>query len=140
MTRAKRGRATVPSLADDALALAESGWAVFPCNADKTPRTARGFHDASADPSEVAAMNWDDALIGVAIPDGHVVIDVDPRNGGDDTMAALKAAGNKIPKTRVHRTGGGGTHYFFRVGEDVNLRGHLGKGVDVKRAGRGYVI
>lgn len=140
MTRATRGRETSPSLADGAIELARTGWAVFPCNVDKSPRTSRGFHDASADPDVVAGMDWNGALIGAAIPEGHVVLDVDPRNDGTATMQALKDAGHRLPRTRVVRTGGDGTHYYFRLPDDVDLRGQLGPGVDVKRAGRGYVI
>lgn len=140
-TRQRRGaRETAPSLADAALGLAREGWEVFPCGPDKAPRTSKGFHDASADEAVVAAWDWDGALVGAAIPEGQVVIDVDPRNGGNDTMAALKAAGHKLPRTRVVRTGGGGTHYYFRIPEGVELRAHLGQGVDVKRPGRGYVV
>lgn len=137
----ERGSIDSPSLRDAACQLAESGWAVFPCGEDKAPLVARGFHAASADERVVLGMTWDRAaLIGAAIPEGCVVLDVDPRNGGDETMQALKDAGHKLPRTRVVRTGGGGTHYYFRVPEGVELRAHLGRGVDVKRAGRGYVI
>lgn len=139
-TQQGAGTAPAPSLLDDALRLAADGWPVFPCNPDKTPRTSRGFHDASTDPDVIRAMNWNGALVGAAIPEGSVVLDVDPRNGGDATMQALKAAGHKLPRTRVVKTGGGGTHYYFRVPPDTALRAHLGEGVDVKRAGRGYVI
>lgn len=135
-----RGRETGPSLAAQALELAAEGWAVFPCADDKAPLVERGFHAASADAAAIESMPWERAaFIGAAIPDGMLVLDVDPRNGGDATMAALKAAGHRLPRTRVVATGGGGRHYYFRA-PDVELRGKLGQGVDVKRAGRGYVI
>lgn len=137
----KKGAASAaPSLADDALALAAEGWRVFPCAPDKSPLTPNGFKDATDDAEAVASWRWDGALIGAAIPDGQVVLDVDPRNGGDETMRAFKDAGLKLPRTRVVQTGSGGTHYYFTVPEGVALRAHLGAGVDVKRAGRGYVI
>jgi hypothetical protein len=139
-TSEKRPRETGASLAVAALELAREGVEVFPCGPDKAPRTRSGFHDASSDEDVVSGWSWDDATIGAAIPAGTVVLDVDPRNGGDATMRALKEAGHKLPRTRVVKTGGGGTHYYFRVPDDVELRAHLGEGVDVKRAGRGYVI
>lgn len=135
-----RARETGPALAAAALGLARKGVEVFPCGPDKAPRTRSGFHDASADENVVSGWDWADAMIGAAIPVGQVVLDVDPRNGGDATMQALKEAGHKLPRTRVVKTGGGGTHYYFSVPESVELRAHLGEGVDVKRAGRGYVI
>jgi catechol 2,3-dioxygenase-like lactoylglutathione lyase family enzyme len=128
------------SLAAAALELARDGWEIFPCGLDKAPRTANGFKDASSDEAVVSAWNWDDATIGAAIPDGWLIVDVDPRNGGDETMAALRAAGHRLPKTHVVQSGGGGTHYYFEVPEGLDLRGKLGTGVDIKRAGRGYVI
>jgi hypothetical protein len=129
-----------PGALTAALELAGEGLAVFPCGPDKAPRTPRGFHDASTDPGTIEAWDWSDALIGAALPPGQIVLDVDPRNGGDETMAALKTAGHKLPRTRVVRTGGEGTHYYFTAPPDVELRGKLGPGVDVKRSGRGYVI
>lgn len=117
-----------------------AGWAVFPCNPDKSPRTPNGFRDATTDRDVALAMPWDGALVGAAIPEGLFVLDVDPRNGGDETMRALRQAGHKLPRTRLVKTGGGGEHHYFRAPEGVELRGKLGRGVDVKRAGRGYVI
>lgn len=124
-----------------ALRLAESGVPVFPVGADKAPRTKRGFHDASTDPAVIERWNWNDGgMIGAAVLPGTVVIDVDPRNGGTETLKTLRETGHTLPTTRVVRTGGGGFHYYLRVPEDITLRAHLGPGVDVKRAGKGYVV
>lgn len=130
-------RATRPSLSDAALRLAAQGFSVFPCAADKSPRTPHGFHDATSDPEAIAAWDWDDAMIGLAIPEGIVVVDVDPRNGGTET---LKSFGRPLPSTRVVQTGSGGQHYYFTVDPDAELKSTLGAGVDIKRAGKGYVI
>lgn len=73
-------------LLDDALELARAGVAVFPCGPDKSPRTPRGFHDATTDLATLGAWDWNGGgMIGAAIPEGTVVIDVDPRNGGSQT-------------------------------------------------------
>ncbi len=120
-----------------ALKLARSGVPVFPCNVeDKSPRTSHGFKDASTDIAVVSAWSWEDAIIGAAIVEGQVVIDVDPRNGGDDTLALFP----KIPKTRTTRTRSGGRHYWLLIPNEVTLRGSLGPGIDVKRPDKGYVI
>jgi hypothetical protein len=114
--------------------------AVFPCGADKAPRVAGGFKAASSDLDVVAAMPWDeDGMIGAAIAPGTVVIDVDPRNGGTETFS-LACAGKEQTETRTVKTRSGGWHYYYAVPESVELRAHLGPGVDVKRAGKGYVI
>ena len=124
-----------------ALTLARLGVAVFPCDSeDKSPLTPHGFHDATTDTNIVRAWSWDDALVGAAIAEGEIVIDVDPRNGGADTMALLVTQTRWFPRTRTTRTRSGGSHYWFLVPKDVTLRGTLGPGVDVKRAGKGYVI
>lgn len=127
------------ALRDAALALAEEGTRVFPCLKTKAPATPNGFHDATTDEETIRAWKWD-GLIGAALAPGTIVIDVDPRNGGDRTMAVLREDGKALPPTYAVQTGGGGQHYYLSVPEDVVLRGKLGPGVDVKRAGRGYVI
>jgi hypothetical protein len=124
-----------------ALELAAQGTAVFPVGADKAPRTPRGFHDASTNPETIAAWDWNGGgMIGAAIAPGRVVIDVDPRNGGNETLKLLREQYGKLPPTRVVRTRSGGFHYYFTIPEDVELRAHLGGGIDVKRSGRGYVV
>lgn len=128
-------------LLNDALELAMAGWAVFPCNPDKSPRIGGGFHNASSDPDVVTYMPWGDgALIGAAVPEGTIVVDVDPRNGGESTMAVLEDMGKRLPVTRAVGTRSGGLHYYLRVPDGVSLRGGLGPGVDIKRAGKGYVV
>lgn len=125
------------NLRDAALELAAQGVAVFPCAPDKSPLVSGGFHSASSDEHEVYAMPWERAaMIGAAIRPGVVVIDVDPRNGGDQTMGLFP----ELPPTYRVGTKSGGWHYYLSVPEDVMLRAHLGPGVDVKRAGKGYVI
>jgi hypothetical protein len=119
----------------DALALARRGWWVFPCRVrGKEPLTAHGFHDATDDVAVIEAWwrRWPAANIGLACgPSGLVVIDVDPRHGGDRSLARLR-----LPPTLVARTGGGGRHFFF-AGHARSRKGP--PGIDVKAAG-GYVV
>ena len=130
-----------------ALEYAEDGFAVFPCGPDKTPRIARGFHDATTDADAIRDWFTTDAklTIGLAVPEGFIIIDTDPRNGGTETMRALRREHGRgaFPRTLTAKTGGGGEHRWYRVPEEdqgERLRGKLGVGVDVKRAGKGYVI
>lgn len=127
------------SLVDAAIELATAGVRVFPCGKDKSPRTQSGYYDATTNLEVVKAWEWD-GMIGAPVPPGTVIIDVDPRNGGSDTLKLLRESGKKLPKTKTARTKSGGFHYWFSVPEDVVLRAGLGPGVDVKRAGKGYVI
>ena len=151
-----------------ALALAARGMAVFPLhyiaehdgrlrcscgnpsceNAGKHPYprlAARGLHSATSDLAAVA--RWWSAggpyNIGLrtGIESGIVVIDVDPRHGGDWTLIGLEAKFGSVPKTWRNLTGGGGEHILFRhPGFPVaNSAGALGPGIDVKGDG-GYIV
>lgn len=69
--------------------------------------------------------------IGIAFDAGLVAVDIDPRNGGDKTWSALIATHGAIPQTATAITGGGGTHYLFRVPPDAKV-GKPGPGIDIK--------
>lgn len=125
-----------------ALELAAQGVRVFPCGADKAPigsAAPNGFHDATTNEETIKAWPWD-GMIGAAIAPGTFVLDVDPRNGGDKTLALFRENGHALPPTRTVKTRSGGQHYHFTFPEGVALRGKLGPGVDIKKAGKGYVI
>jgi hypothetical protein len=72
---------------------------------------------------------------------GLVVIDIDPRNGGEESFARLQ---NELPdafkKLLKVRSGSGGTHlYFLHPGGYVPCRANVHRGIDVKADG-GYVV
>ena len=123
------------ALSAAALGYAELGWAVLPLDG-KLPRTAHGHHDASRDPRQVARwwQHWPTANIGVVIPGGVLVLDVDPRNGGD--VAAL----GDLPATRrcLSGRGDGGVHMYFIRPPGALTRTRLPVGVDMKVSG--YVV
>jgi hypothetical protein len=125
-----------------ALGYAERGTPVFPCKpGGKKPLTRHGFKDATTDPKQVREWwtRWPDANIGVptGATTGLLVVDIDPRNGGEDSWSALRA-GNTIPKTAKQNTGGGGRHIIFRhPGGKVPKA--LAPGIDLKCDG-GYII
>jgi len=108
----------------------------------KHPRTGKGVKDASTDLSRIERW-WKknpDANVGVATGNGLRVLDVDPRNGGDATLAKLVAVHGPLPKTVTIETGGGGQHYYFRVPPGApNSCGIVGPGLDIKGEG-GYVV
>lgn len=134
----------MPDLLNAALELAVDGVEVFPLDGRKRPRSTHGFHDATCDESTIRLWNWNgDGAIGAAIPDGQFVVDIDPRNGGNDTIRALSDRGLKLPMTKAHRTKGGGLHKFYSLpveSRDMKLRGTVGPGVDIKKSGKGYVV
>ncbi|WP_224240202.1 bifunctional DNA primase/polymerase [Hyalangium gracile] len=73
---------------------------------------------------------------------GVIVLDVDPRNGGNESLAALEKKHGQLPLTVESRTGGGGKHYYFRVSGrpvPVGSNGKIAPGIDIK-GDRGYVV
>lgn len=141
-----------------ALAYAARGWRIFPLhsaragggcscgdractNPGKHPRTARGQNDATTDAEQIRRWwsAWPDANIGLhCAASGIAVVDIDPRNGGDATFAALEIQHGDITSPLVSHTGGGGRHIFFAAPRDACLPGKLGAGIDLKY--NGYVI
>lgn len=88
----------------------------------KAPRdsnwTTRDY-DSAAVIAECTAKGWN---VGARIPDDWVVIDIDPRNGGDDGFANLCADFDLDPDAwPCQRTGSGGRHYFLRKPAGVKL-------------------
>ena len=130
------------TLASAARAYSERlAWAVLPLRG-KVPAIpkGRGYLDATTDPATISRWwrEYPDANVGVScIGSNLVVLDVDPRHGGDRTLAELEERHGKLPPTIRQVTGSGGQHILFRpVGDSPP--GSLGKGIDVKW--RGYIV
>jgi Bifunctional DNA primase/polymerase, N-terminal len=113
---------------------AAQGWPVFPVRPDKTPRTKHGHKDASRNEELIAEWwrRWPDAGIGLAIPEGLLVFDIDPRNGGERPR--------ELPRTKESVTRSGGAHLYFSVPPGLHFVGHYAPGIDLKAPGKGYVI
>ena len=143
-----------------ALRYAEFGWPVLPlhsvregactcrslnCNSPaKHPRTPKGLKDATTHVLTIESwwQTWPDANIGVrtGAESATVVIDVDPRHGGAESLAQLHAEQGELPATVEALTGGGGRHLFFaHPGGLIRNRANVWPGVDV-RADGGYVV
>ena len=128
------------------LEYASAGWYVFPCNSIKHPLTPHGHLDASIDHVLITAFwkRYPDALIGVHCRrSGIVVVDIDPRNGGPETLADLESEYGEVPETLAAMTGiqdgVRGKHLYFKApAGGIELKASLGQGIDVKY--NGYVI
>ncbi|MEU2625746.1 bifunctional DNA primase/polymerase [Kitasatospora sp. NPDC007106] len=138
------------------LGYADHGWKVFPLSG-KTPAIPRlhpkddpcrgecgsdghGYHDATTDQDHLRAW-WDrypQANIGLpCLPNGLAVVDIDPRNGGNKTLAHLEGKLGPLPGTLMQITGGDGLHMVYRAPQQ-RLPGKLGPGIDVKA--NGYIV
>ncbi len=99
--------------------------------------------DVAAGPEQLRRWwrRWPGANVGVVTGavSGLVVLDIDPRHGGGDSLATLERRHGPLPHTVVSLTGGGGQHlYFAHAGPTVPSR-PIGPGLDIKGDG-GLVI
>lgn len=116
------------------------GLRVFPLNG-KVPITTNGVDDATLDDELIEKWFSKPANIGIAVPHGFVVVDVDPRNDGDKTWQTwLAEHGHEwladVPRAHTGR-GDGGMHWWFQF-SGVKLRKAFG-GIDFV-AGNKYVV
>jgi hypothetical protein len=104
-----------------------------------------GLKGASSDPTVVKGWFGGFATNNIGIATGAisgiVVIDVDTRHGGDQSLQELETKHGALPMTLRWRTGGGGEHILFRHpgGTIRNSAGQLGSGLDVRGDG-GYIV
>jgi putative DNA primase/helicase len=72
---------------------------------------------------------------------GVVVLDIDPRHGGQDSLDNLMVKHGKLPDTAQVITGSGGSHYYFKssgyLKNGTNIGGN--SGVDFRGDG-GFVV
>lgn len=149
---------------EHALAYARRGWHVFPLHtpdaegncscrkpscpdAGKHPRTMNGLTGATTDEAQITKWwgMWPDANIALATGEqsGVVVLDIDPRHGGRESLKALLDRHGELTEKVYAATGGGGWHLLFRHPgfrvRNVQASDKLGAGVDVRGDG-GYVV
>lgn len=146
---------------DYALRYAALNWAVLPlhwitekgvCSCDKAckspgkhPLTKSGLKEASVDTQRLNywfGKKWPKANIGIATGavSGLFVVDVDPKNGGDDTLDKLREQGLFFPDNVMQITGSGGKHYVFKYpGAIGRSTSNLWPGIDTRGDG-GYIV
>ena len=112
-------------LSEAAARFAAAGVPMFPCvPGEKRPLVLRGFHDATADPAQVAEWwsRWPSANIG--IPTGAVsgveVVDVDvhPTGTGFPAFREAHRQGHAAGWAALVRTPSGGLHAYYPVNPD----------------------
>lgn len=90
------------------------------CNSPgKHPRLRDWVSEATNDPAVLEAWqeNWPNSNLGIATGSGSgfFALDVDPKNGGDHSLAQLIAEHGDLPDTPQQSTPSGGAHYLFRL-------------------------
>ena len=151
---------------DFALSYAARGFYIFPCHTPvngvcdcrkpcsspgKHPRTMNGLNGASIDPEQIRSWwsMWPSSNIAIATgaKSGFIVLDVDPKHGGAESIKKLAGIHGLFPERVFQKTGGGGWHILFkhpgvRIGNiQFNPQSvpKLGEGIDVRGDG-GYII
>lgn len=130
-----------------AVQLRAAGLHVFPCSANKAPAVPKGVawqQVAQGDPQNI---NWPSGLVGLPIPAGVAIIDLDTYKGV--TREQVEAAiGCRLPwdKALIQTTQRGGQHYAFAttwpVKQGTDIKDRNGRdivGLDTRVEGKGYI-
>lgn len=150
-----------PKALDYALSYAALGWSVLPVwsvdehgqcrcgrpnnekghKAGKHPQSnlaPHGHHDSTTDVEQIKEW-WatdPDAGIGVSLSDsGLLALDIDPQNGGRESLTALEAEHGVMHSDCTAVTQGGGEHRLFVADSEMSFPGTLGAGLDLKHHG-----
>ena len=124
---------------EKAIRLAAAGLPVFFCSRSKRPTLEGGFHNATTDPAQIKFL-YDKApgdLIGV--PCGIKFDVIDPDLQHRPAREWWKANKDRLPPTRMHRTGSGGWHLLFKSHPDFCTGATVHANVDTRGLG-GYII
>lgn len=141
------------SFLDAALKLAHKGFHVFPLGENsKLPLIADFPTRATREEFQIIRW-WTDPVLGTQKPynigistskfgedEALLVVDIDVKKQGHDTLFALECEGRLFPRTFIQTTASGGEHLVYRVkaavkqGTDV-----FGRGLDVRSRG-GYIV
>ncbi len=150
-----------PSVLDYALAYAKLGWAVLPVwsvdqhgqcrcgrpNNEKGHKPGKhpqsnlvphGHNDSTLDEQQI--RDWwatdPEAGIGISLADsGLLALDIDPQNGGRESLSALEAEHGVLHSDCVAVTQGGGEHRLFTADAALTYPASLGAGLDLKHHG-----
>ncbi|MBN2074215.1 MAG: bifunctional DNA primase/polymerase [Dehalococcoidales bacterium] len=146
-----------------AIRYAKAGFPVFPCcwpdptkdyacgcgrghkgrDIGKVPLTKNGLKDATTN-IELIDRWWTRhpvSNVGLAIPDGYFVLDVDIEHSGYESLEKLQEITVELPKTLLITTGSGGSHYWYKTDVPIRNTARLAglDGLDIRGIG-GYVI
>jgi hypothetical protein len=126
-----------------AVSFAQRGWSVLPLKpGEKRPASRNGLHDATVDVGKVKRWWKHNPRYNIGLRCGCVVVvDVDRKNGGEESLDRLfTALGSDVFNGVPAVTTPGGRHFYFRQpsGELKRVIGLL-PGIDLLGDG-GYVV
>lgn len=108
----------------------------------KHPLLKSGLNEASTDSHTLISWHksWPNANIGIrtGAVSGIFALDIDPKNGGFDSLDVIESKFGKVPDDVMQITGSGGRHYLFRYsGKEYRSTTNLWPGIDTRGDG-GY--
>ena len=146
MTRVEFGTDESAHL-EAALGYLKRGWSIVAAG-ERTKRPIVRWQEFQYRlPSEREVIGWFErwpmgnlAVITGAIS-GLVVVDVDPKNGGAESLAGIERRHGQLSPTIESITGGGGRHlYFAHPGHEVRNRAGLAPGIDLRGDGGCIIV
>lgn len=112
-------------------------------NIGKVPITEHGLKDATLTTLGVKEYwgRWPRANIGIVIPAGYFVVDIDAAHNGFDSLGKLQEAIGALPETLQITTGSGGIHFWYKTDKPIRNTARLAgyDGIDIRGIG-GYVV
>ena len=101
----------------------------------------QGVYDATDNVDTILQWWNQDPLANIGIATGSAsgveVLDIDPRNGGNESLKELQRQFGAIPETLEVATGGGGKHFYFKYsGKKLSIKL---PGIDFQSDGK-YVV
>ena len=129
---------------EKALEYARSGLSIFPIKPNsKHPATLNGFKDATTSKDDIKLYFNQNSEYNIAMPtgtiNGVIVLDIDPKNGGLESLSELINEHPEIENTKIIETPSGGYHFYFRANETIPNKANVRPGVDIRGDG-GYVL
>lgn len=125
---------------------AANGYEVLPLQGKRPapclPRMPKGQGGVKLATTDVATIDawWlqGDWNIGLRVPEGQLVLDIDPRHGGEASLIRLEETYGPLPRTRTTVTGrGDGGEHIWLAGDGASLS--ISKadypGIDLRRRG-----
>ena len=100
-----------------------------------------GVNDATDDVDRIIEWWTQEPLANIGIATGSIsgieVLDIDPRNGGNESLSELQRQLGTMPETLEVATGGGGTHLYYNYSGKKLFKKQLG--IDFQSDGK-YAI
>lgn len=137
------------SMAEVALKYARMGFHVFPLAENgKIPlKASHGLLDATTDPLLIEAAWSSNANLNIGLRTGKesgiIVVDIDPRNNGNEHFDQLQRRYGRCASTLLVRTPRGGIHRYYQHPKDQEYGSPIGldglSGIDVRSEGA-YVL